>query len=125
MPYGVEVLIVGGGPAGLSAALLLGRCRRQVLVCDAGRPRNAAALAVHGYLTRDHTPPRELRAAALAELHRYPTVEVRAIEVLTVERSDEGFSARLADGDTVAASKLVLATGVVDRLPPREGARQI
>ena len=72
-----DVVIVGAGPAGLSAALILGRCRRRVLVCDTGRPRNAASHAMHGYLTRDGMPPAEFLAAARSELEPYTTVEVR------------------------------------------------
>jgi thioredoxin reductase len=66
-----EVVIVGGGPAGLSAALVLGRCRRDVLLYDGGRYRNAEAAEVRGFLTRDGTPPAELRELAHAELRRY------------------------------------------------------
>src|SRR3954453_18924465 len=66
-----DVMIVGGGPAGLSAALVLGRCRRRVLVFDAGQPRNAAARAMHGYLSRDGIPPRELLRLGRAEVAGY------------------------------------------------------
>src|SRR3954451_7985080 len=77
-----DVLIVGGGPAGLSAALELGRCRRRVLVVDSGRPRNAAARALHGYLSRDGIHPRELLRLGRAEVDRYG-VEVLDAEVDT------------------------------------------
>jgi thioredoxin reductase len=76
-PY--DVVIVGAGPAGLSAALILGRCSRSVLVCDTGRPRNAASQAMHGYLTRDGIPPLEFLAIAARQLDHYPTVEIRPI----------------------------------------------
>src|SRR4051794_18892396 len=81
-PAHYDVGIVGGGPAGLSAALVLGRCRRRVLVVDAGRPRNAAARALHGYLGRDGIPPRELLRLGRAEVERYG-VEVLDAEVDT------------------------------------------
>src|SRR3954447_21408553 len=71
-----DVIVVGGGPAGLSAALMLGRCRRRVLLCDDGKPRNAHSRALHGYLSRDGISPAELNALGRAELRKYG-VEVR------------------------------------------------
>jgi thioredoxin reductase len=76
-----DVIIVGGGPAGLSAALVLGRSRRRVLVCDDGRPRNAAAATLHGFLTRDGTPPRGLLRLGREQLRACPGVEVREAHV--------------------------------------------
>lgn len=72
-----DVIIVGGGPAGLSAAVMLGRCRRSVLLFDAGSPRNATSHAIHGFLTRDGTPPRDFLGVAREELRRYETVSLR------------------------------------------------
>ncbi len=118
----VDVVIVGAGPAGLSAALMLGRCRRSVLLCDAGRPRNYASHALHGYLTRDGIPPSEFLAIGRRELERYPTVEFRQVEVTDARcREDAGFDVTLATGDRVSARKLLLATGVMDNLPAIEG----
>ena len=74
-----DVIIVGAGPAGLNAALILGRCRRSVLICDNGRPRNAASHALHGYLTRDGIDPREFLTLGRQELKRYETVELRDV----------------------------------------------
>ncbi len=76
-----DVIVVGAGPAGLSAALILGRCRRRVLVCDTGHPRNAASHALHGFLTRDGIAPAEFLRLGCEELRRYDTVELRAVEV--------------------------------------------
>ncbi|HEX5044198.1 MAG TPA: NAD(P)/FAD-dependent oxidoreductase [Candidatus Polarisedimenticolaceae bacterium] len=115
-----EVAIVGGGPAGLSAALMLGRCRRKVVVFDDGHPRNASSRAAHGFLTRDGAPPELLRRAGVEEVERYG-VTVRRAHVSDVTGSDGAFALRTADGDAVRASKLLLATGVVDRLPPIAG----
>lgn len=119
-----DVIIVGGGPAGLSAALVLGRCRRKVLVCDAGKPRNAAAVKMHGYVSRDGINPRELLRLAREEVACYG-VEVLAAEVVdaTCTQSDGGtrFEATLADGRVMASRKMLLATGVVDLLPSVEG----
>jgi thioredoxin reductase len=121
-----DVVIVGAGPAGLSAALILGRCRRSVLVCDTGRPRNAAAQALHGFLTRDGIPPLEFLDIARAELSRYDTVHLRRIEVIEATcRNDKGFDVTLADGTVVRSRKLLLATGVVDNVPSIEGVREL
>jgi thioredoxin reductase len=116
-----DAVIVGAGPAGLSAALILGRCRRRVLVCDAGRPRNAVSHALHGYLTRDGIHPAELRRVGRDELRRYPTVEVRDVEVVDGKCETHGFALTFSDGTTISCRKLLLATGVVDVLPQIEG----
>jgi len=115
-----DVVVVGGGPAGLSAALILARCRRHVVVCDAGRPRNAAAAHSHGFLTRDGMPPLDLLACGRDELRRYD-VEVRPDEVTAIEPTADGVVVRLADGTRLAARKALLATGVTDVLPDLPG----
>src|SRR3954467_7816587 len=81
-PPRYDVIIVGGGPAGLNAALILGRCRRRVLLVDSGKPRNAVSRGVHGFLTRDGTLPSEIRRIARAELAPYPNVEIREGEIV-------------------------------------------
>ncbi len=121
-----DVVIVGGGPAGLSAALMLGRCRRSVLLCDTGRPRNAASQAMHGYLTRDGIPPLEFLTLAREELTRYDTVETRSIEVVDAQRLDDTrFEVSLASGERLRARRLLLATGVVDNVPEIDGCREL
>jgi thioredoxin reductase len=114
MPF--DVIVAGGGPAGLSAALMLGRCRRRVLVCDRGQPRNRLSRALHGYLTRDGIAPVEFGDLARAELAPYD-VRCRAIGVLTARRSSDGFDVTLDDGTHEAALFLLIATGVADELP--------
>lgn len=116
-----DCVIVGGGPAGLSAALMLGRCLRRVLLLDAGEHRNGRSRALHGYLTRDGTAPAEFLSLARAEVARYETVESRRTEVRDAAAVAGGFQVTLADGSTAAARKLLLATGVVDELPALEG----
>ena len=116
-----DVVIVGGGPAGLSAALVLGRCRRRVLVCDNGHPRNEASHAMHGYLSRDGIPPLEFLRLAREELKPYETVEVRDVTVLDAECVDGRFVARLETGEEVRSRKLLIATGVRDNVPQIEG----
>jgi thioredoxin reductase len=123
-PY--DVLIVGAGPAGLSAALILGRCRRTVLVCDTGKPRNAAAHEMHGYLTRDGIPPQEFLALGRDQLAQYKTVELRHVEVTDATcTEDRQFVITLASGERLRSRKLLLATGVVDNLPKVEGFREL
>jgi len=118
-PY--DVLIVGGGPAGLSAALNLGRALARVLVIDADRPRNAATLRSHGFLTRDGVPPQELRRLAREELAAYPNVEVRRrVRVVALRRSGNGFTADIGRREaetTVTARAVLLATGLRETLP--------
>jgi len=121
-----DVIIVGAGPAGLSAALILGRSRRRVLVCDTGKPRNAASRAMHGYLSRDGMSPLAFLATAREQMERYDTVEIRDVEV--VDASCEAgvrFHVRLADGSRHACRKLLIATGVVDNLPDIPGFREL
>jgi len=117
-----DVVIVGGGPAGLSAALMLGRCRRRVLVCDEGRPRNSASRALHGFLTRDGIPPLDLLALGRDELKAY-AVEVRQTTVRNISRRPGGFSVQM-DGGAVDATAVLLATGVRDRVPDIPGAAE-
>ncbi len=120
-----DVVIVGGGAAGLSAALMLGRCRRRVLVCDTGRPRNRASRALHGYLTRDGIAPHDFIALARDELGRYPTIELRDVEAIDAECRAGRFVTTLAGGQQVASRKLLLATGVVDNLPEVPGIGEL
>ncbi len=121
-----DVVVVGAGPAGLSAALILGRCRRSVLLCDTGRPRNAASQALHGYLTRDGIPPGEFLALGRNELARYDTVRLTSIGAVAAACEDgKRFTVTLDDGEVVIARKLLIATGVVDNLPEIDGIREL
>jgi thioredoxin reductase len=115
-----DIIVIGGGAAGLSGALTLARARRSVLVLDAGRPRNAPAAGVHGFLTRDGLPPAELVELGAAEVIRYGG-EVRAARVVGARRGGPGFVVRTADGAEAGARRLLLATGLVDELPDVPG----
>ena len=116
-----DCIIVGGGPAGLSAALMLGRCRRHVLVCSAGEPRNARAASAHNYLTRDGIQPLEFLRLSREEVREYPTVEFLETEVTDAWRTPDGFAVVCSDGSTLGSRKLLLGTGVVDELPDIDG----
>ena len=118
-----DVIIVGGGTGGLSAALTLARSRRSVVVIDAGQPRNAPAAGVHNYLTRDGTPPAELLALGRKEVEGYG---VRVIDGRAVDtrRIDGGFEVTLDDGSAIAGRRLVIATGGRDELPDIPGVRE-
>ena len=118
-----DVVIVGGGAAGLSAALVLARARRRVLVVDAGDPRNARAAHMHGFLSRDGLPPGELLAVGREEVAGYGGTVV-ADAVSEVERVSDAFRLRLAGGAEVSARRLVVATGLRDVLPEVEGLRE-
>ena len=119
-PELTDVLIVGGGPSGMSAALVLARARRRVIVCDHGHPRNAPSRAVHGYLTREGTAPHEFLRKARSEVLEYG-VTLRDIEVTQLAPIEHGFEAQLKDGTRVRSRAALIATGVTDRLPSIEG----
>jgi len=121
----IDVIIVGGGPAGLNAALVLGRCRREVMLFDDGKPRNAASHALHGFLSRDGIAPSELRAIAQCELLNYPSVRRDSARVIEAERTEAGFVVTTDDGRVIYCRKLLLAAGVVDHLPEQPGFREL
>lgn len=132
-----DVIIIGGGSAGLSAALMLGRSRRRVLVVDQARPRNRFATHMHGVLGRDHTSPLDLLADGRRELARYDTVEVRTRGVASAARigdgteggtqgsteggTEPGFEVVLDSGETHITRRMLLATGLRDELPSIPG----
>ena len=120
VPYVYDTVIVGGGPAGLSAALMLGRCRRRVMLCDTGTPRNARARALHGFLTRDGVPPLDLLAMGREELKQYG-IESRRVAVTGITPSTDAFDVILSDNSTLRALTVLLASGICDDLPAIPG----
>jgi thioredoxin reductase len=116
-----ECLIVGGGGAGLSAALVLGRARRRTLVIDTGRQSNRAAHGIGGLLGHDGRAPAEFYELGRKELERYPSVEIRSGEVLTAQRRDGGFDVELTDGTRERVQRVLLAMGMEYRRPSLPG----
>ncbi len=118
-----DVVVVGGGAAGLSGALTLARARRSLLVVDAGEPRNAPAAGVHGFLTRDGTSPAVLLETGRSEVRRYGGSVVSG-RVLCAAVDDEGFVVSLEGGATARARRLLVTTGLIDELPDIPGLRE-
>jgi thioredoxin reductase len=116
-----DVIIVGGGPAGLSAALILGRCRRRVLLIDAAHPRNAVTPRMHGFLGRDGRAPGSLRDDGRRELAAYDTVEIWDGRVADAVRRPDGFRVVMDDQRRADARRMILATGLRTDLPAIEG----
>ena len=119
-----DCIVVGAGAAGLSAALVLGRARRRILVVDAGGQSNRHAHGIGGLLGHDTRPPADFYAAGRRELAAYPTVELRAGEVVGGERRDEGFVLELGDGSWAQAPRVLLATGMDYRAPALDGIEE-
>ena len=115
-----DVVVVGGGPAGLQATLTLARVHRRVLMLDSGRYRNDPAGHMHNVVTHDGTPPATFRAAARADLAAYATVTVRDAAASSVTAEHGGFRVRIGE-ESVTSRGVVLATGVRDTLPDKPG----
>lgn len=122
VPQRYDVVVIGGGPAGLNGALMLARSRRAVLVIDAGEPRNTPAEGVHGLLGHDGIPPSELLERGRAEVSRYGGKVVSG-EVSSARRDGEDFIVELVDASPVRARRLLVTTGLVDELPDLPGLR--
>lgn len=119
-----DVVIVGGGPAGLSAALNLGRARRRVLLCDSGPRRNAAAEHIHGFVTQDGTTPADFRRLGRQQLEPYASVEARDVQIEGIRGERGAFEVRLPTG-SVQARRILLCTGMIDELPDIDGFREL
>jgi thioredoxin reductase len=118
----VDVVIVGAGPAGTSAALVLGRCNRRTVLLGDGPTRNAAARHGHNLFSRDHAPPATVAAEARQQLDRYPDITITESRATTLRRpADDRFEVTTADGDALTAEAVILATGTADGLPPVTG----
>ncbi|EFM12134.1 FAD-dependent pyridine nucleotide-disulfide oxidoreductase [Paenibacillus curdlanolyticus YK9] len=120
-----DCAIIGGGPAGLNAALVLGRARRTVALFDNDQPRNAVTHASHGFLTRDGVTPAEFRRIAYEEVLQYPTVEHRAQTVISIRKLAEGFEITDGNDQRIQSKKLLIATGLKDILPDLSGVKEL
>lgn len=120
-----EVLIIGGGPAGLAAAMTLGRIGRSVLVCDDNRPRNAASSHVNNFPSRDGIHPESWRRETRRDLEKYQTVQFYSGHVAHVVQEDKIFKAKLSSEKIITAKKVILAYGMVDILPEIDGLSEL
>jgi len=120
-----DCAIVGGGPAGLNAALVLGRARKSVVLFDNSKPRNGVTHASHGFITRDGIQPGEFRRIALEEVLKYPGVAHREAEVTDIRKTEQGFIVSSTLGEQVQVRKLILAAGLKEKLPEIEGVHEL
>ncbi len=121
----LDVAIIGGGPAGLNAALVLGRARKTVAVIDAGRPRNAVTREVHGFLTRDGISPSEFRRIAKEEISAYPAVSFVADTAVSIVGTNDRFQIETEQGQTFASKKVLFTVGMKDQLLDIPGLAEV
>lgn len=121
----LDCAIIGGGPAGLNAALVLGRARKNVILFDDNKPRNAVTQESHGFITRDGVKPSEFRAIAHQDIRKYPSVEIRNSRIISVSKEDESsFRLETDQGGTFQAKKVILAAGLQEILPAVDGIHE-
>lgn len=120
----LDCAIIGGGPAGLSAALVLGRARRKTALFDHNKPRNAVTRETHGFLTRDGASPEEFRKAARADIAKYDSVRFHSAEVTDILKEQDAFAVHSSEGEVVRSRKVILATGLREFLPSVPGLRE-
>ncbi|MCR6473825.1 NAD(P)/FAD-dependent oxidoreductase [Bacillus safensis] len=121
----LDCAIIGGGPAGLSAALVVGRGRKQVIVFDDELPRNRVTQESHGFITNDGMTPIEIRRAGEADLQKYPNIKIKRSRIVDIQKKEERFTLLTHEGDTFEAKKIILATGLQDILPEIEGIHDV
>ncbi|SDK36726.1 NAD(P)/FAD-dependent oxidoreductase [Sediminibacillus albus] len=117
----LDCVIVGGGPAGLNASLVLARANKKIVLFDEDKPRNAVTYESHGFITRDRIKPSEFKRLAKEELKEYPSLEIRHQRVTAIQKQDGFFLVQADDGISYRTRKVILATGLKDILPDIEG----
>ncbi|MDL4842587.1 NAD(P)/FAD-dependent oxidoreductase [Aquibacillus rhizosphaerae] len=113
----LDCAVIGGGPAGLNAALVLGRSRRKTILFDDNKPRNSVTSESHGFITRDGVNPQELKRVAQEELSRYPDVSIEKQRVHRINKENRLFQVETESGEVFSAKKIILATGFTEVLP--------
>ncbi|MCU0157963.1 NAD(P)/FAD-dependent oxidoreductase [Bacillus safensis] len=121
----LDCAIIGGGPAGLSAALVVGRGRKQVTVFDDELPRNRVTQESHGFITNDGMTPFEIRRAGEADLQKYPNIKINRSRIVDIQKKEESFTLLTHEGDAFEAKKIILATGLQDILPEIDGIHNV
>lgn len=121
----LDCAIIGGGPAGLSAALVVGRGRKQVIVFDDELPRNRVTQKSHGFITNDGMTPFEIRQAGEADLQNYPHIQIKRSRIIEVQNNEENFSLLTQEGERFETKKIILATGLKDILPEMKGIHEV
>lgn len=118
----IDVVIIGGGPAGMGAALVTARGKKQVLLIDEEKPRNAVTNESHAFLTRDGIKPEDFREKGRRDLLRYPTISIKKGKIISIEKSLEGsFKLTIESEEKISTKNIVLATGVKETLPDIKG----
>ncbi|MGB6673685.1 MAG: NAD(P)/FAD-dependent oxidoreductase [Candidatus Nitrosopolaris sp.] len=112
-----DCAIIGGGPAGLNAALILGRARRNAILIDSNKPRNAVTQESHGFITRDGIKPNEFRQIAHKEIGRYPSVKYKEREITSVIKNKPSFELVTSEGERYQSKTIIISTGLKDVLP--------
>ncbi|MDM5225932.1 NAD(P)/FAD-dependent oxidoreductase [Cytobacillus sp. NJ13] len=120
----LDCVIIGGGPSGLNASLVLGRARKKVILFDENKPRNAVTHESHGFITRDGIKPSEFKRIAREDLMNYPGITMENQRVIDIKKENDAFMIRAEDGRCLRSKKVLLATGLRDEFPAIEGIHQ-
>ena len=120
----LDCVIIGGGPSGLNASLVLGRARKKVILFDENKPRNAVTHQSHGFITRDGIKPSEFKRIAREDLMNYPDITLENQRVTDIKKENDAFMVRSEDGRSFRSRKVLLATGLKDEFPAIEGIHQ-